>query len=48
MYHYAMYVYTAQGNPLHFDAQDFETYAFADTHPAAASRVQKLLSLIHI
>ena len=42
MYHYAMYVYTAQANPLHFDPQDFETYAFADTHPAAASRVQKL------
>eukprot|EP00959_Pyramimonas_sp_CCMP1952_P167385 3498362-Pyramimonas_sp.AAC.1 len=42
MYHYAMYVYTAKANPLHFDAGDFETYRFADTHPAALSRVQKL------
>ena len=42
VYHYAMYVYTAQGSPLLFDKEDFVTYAFADTHPAAACRVQKL------
>ena len=42
MYHYAMYVYTAQGNRDLFHDDDFVTYAFADTHPAAASRVQKL------
>ena len=42
IYHYAMYVYTAQGSPLRFDKEDFVTYAFADTHPAAACRVHKL------
>ena len=42
MYHYAMYVYTAQGNRDLFHDDDFVTYAFADTHPAAAFRVQKL------
>ena len=33
IYHYAMYVYTAQGDPLRFDVEDFVTYRFADTHP---------------
>ena len=42
IYHYAMYVYTAQGDPLRFDVEDFVTYRFADTHPCAAVRVQKL------
>ena len=42
VYHYAMYVYAARGCPLDFDAEDFVTYAFADAHPAAGSRVQKL------
>ncbi len=42
IYHYAMYVHTAYGDPSRVDVADFVTYPFADTHPAAATRVQKL------
>eukprot|EP00959_Pyramimonas_sp_CCMP1952_P332855 6970314-Pyramimonas_sp.AAC.1 len=42
IYHYAMYVHAAAGNPLLFHGEGFAAYAFADTHPAAAFRVQKL------
>eukprot|EP00959_Pyramimonas_sp_CCMP1952_P340832 7139079-Pyramimonas_sp.AAC.1 len=42
MYRCAVYVCTAQGKPLHFDAEDSVTHAFADTDPVAAFPVQKI------
>ena len=42
LYHYSMYVYTKQRKASEVDGRDFSTYVFADTHPQAAYRVQKL------
>ena len=42
IYHYAMFVYSASQNAMDFDDDDFVVYRFADTHPQARSRVQKL------
>ena len=42
LYHYAMFVYTARGDPLKYHWDDFVTYRFSDSHPSASFRVQKL------
>ena len=42
IYHYAMFVYSVRGNPLHVDPDDFYTYPFAEAHPQYKYRVQKL------
>ena len=42
MYVYYMYVYTAAADPMKHHPQDFRVYRFADTHPSAGRRVQKL------
>ena len=42
LYVYAMYVYSAHVDPNTIDPEDFHVYRFADTHPAAGRRVQKL------
>ena len=42
LYHYSMYVYTVQRKASEVDGRDFSVYVFADTHPEAAYRVQKL------
>ena len=42
IYVYCMYVYTAHADPGTYDPQDFYVYRFADTHPGAGQRVQKL------
>ena len=39
---YAIYVYAAWQDPSIFHARDFLVYRFADTHPQARYRVQKL------
>ena len=41
-YHYSMFVYTAHVMAETVPGDDFEVYLFADTHPSAAFRVQKL------
>ena len=42
MYHYAMFVYSTHADAFAFDAEDFVTYRFAESHPEAKRRVQKL------
>ena len=42
MYVYSTYVYTAHADPDEHNDNDFHVYRFADTHPAAGKRVQKL------
>ena len=42
LYHYCMYCYTAQQEAKQVQAHDFSTYVFADSHPSAAYRVQRL------
>ena len=42
LYVYAMYVYTACADPASYMADDFHVYRFADTHPSAGRRIQKL------
>ena len=42
LYQYSMFVYTTYQDAAAFDALDFVTYRFADTHPGCAKRVQKL------
>eukprot|EP00973_Karenia_brevis_P064502 8961851-Karenia_brevis.AAC.1 len=42
MYVYSMYVYSAHLDPDAYTDNDFAVYRFADTHPSAGKRVQKL------
>ena len=42
LYHYAMFVYTAHVSAATVPPDDFETYLFAESHPSAMHRVQKL------
>ena len=42
LYHYAMFVYTTHVPAKSVPRDDFFTYRFADSHPDAATRVQKL------
>jgi hypothetical protein len=42
LYHYAMFVYTARVTAATVPPDDFETYLFAESHPSALYRVQKL------
>ena len=42
LYVYAMYVYSAYGDPAKHSPNDYEVYRFAETHPSAGKRVQKL------
>ena len=42
IYHYSMFVCTVRMQAATVQADDFECYVFADTHPDCATRVQKL------